>query len=256
MENNFKIPEQSELIIRDNREIIVPEGIRFISDWKDYSLAWFQFQHILDKKIPGCGYTEYCIRNDQPLVLTSPRVFLLKNKAGQLEIISKNSVGDLALKRTKGYTNAVNILNTKAKEYIDQYLTKYSGIKNFMADIVEKTKKLGYVETLYKRRRYVPELKSNNYMVRQFGARVCMNTPIQGTAADIMKIAMINVFNKLKNMKSKLILQVHDELLIETFPDEIENVKKILKYEMENVIKLSVPLKVDINEGKNWYEAK
>jgi len=104
----------------------------------------------------------------------------------------------------------------------------------------------------------VPELKSNNYMVRQFGSRVAMNTPIQGTAADIMKIAMINIYNRIKRekLKSKLILQVHDELLIETVPEEKETIASILKNEMENVIKLKVPLKADLNEGKNWYEAK
>ncbi|MGN1301702.1 MAG: DNA polymerase, partial [Clostridia bacterium] len=141
-------------------------------------------------------------------------------------------------------------------EYIEQYLKKYSGIKRFMDKIVEDARDQGYVETLYHRRRYVPELKSNNYMVRQFGHRIAMNTPIQGTAADIMKIAMINVYNKLKNMKSKLILQVHDELLVETYPDEIEEVKNILKKEMESVIKLKVPLLADLSEGKNWLEAK
>lgn len=155
-----------------------------------------------------------------------------------------------------GLAEQLGISRKKAKEYIEQYLEKYSGIKNYMEKIVEETKEKGYVETLYNRRRYVPELKSNNYMVRQFGQRVAMNTPIQGTAADIMKIAMINVYNKLKNLKSKLILQVHDELLIETYADEEEKVKNILKTEMENVIKLKVPLIAEISEGKNWYEAK
>ena len=155
-----------------------------------------------------------------------------------------------------GLGEQLGISRKEAKEYINQYLEKYSGIKKFMEDIVEDAKKKEYVETLYHRRRYVPELKSNNYMVRQFGQRIAMNTPIQGTAADIMKIAMINVYNKLKNMKSKLILQVHDELLIETFPEEIEDVKKILKFEMENVIKLKVPLIAELSEGKSWYEAK
>jgi len=125
-----------------------------------------------------------------------------------------------------------------------------------METVVEEAKEKGFVETLYNRRRYVPELKSNNYMVRQFGQRVAMNTPIQGTAADIMKIAMLNVFNKLKDKKSKLILQVHDELLIETYPEEMDEVKKILKNEMENVIKLKVPLLAELSEGKNWFEAK
>ncbi len=157
-----------------------------------------------------------------------------------------------------GLGEQLGISRKKAKEYIDQYLEKYNGIKEFMADIVEKTKQNGYVETLYHRRRYVPELKSNNYMVRQFGARVAMNTPIQGTAADIMKIAMINVYNKLKenNLKSKILVQVHDELLIETKTDEKEAVENLLKNEMENVIELKVPLLAELSSGANWYEAK
>jgi len=155
-----------------------------------------------------------------------------------------------------GLAEQIGTSRKKAKEYIEQYLEKYSGIKNFMETVVEEAKEKGFVETLYNRRRYVPELKSNNYMVRQFGQRVAMNTPIQGTAADIMKIAMLNVFNKLKDKKSKLILQVHDELLIETYPEEMDEVKKILKNEMENVIKLKVPLLAELSEGKNWFEAK
>jgi len=157
-----------------------------------------------------------------------------------------------------GLGEQLGIPKKQAKEYIEQYLEKYKGIKNFMHNIVEEAKEKGFVETIYHRRRYVPELKSNNYMVRQFGSRVAMNTPIQGTAADIMKIAMINIYNRIKRekLKSKLILQVHDELLIETVPEEKETIASILKNEMENVIKLKVPLKADLNEGKNWYEAK
>lgn len=157
-----------------------------------------------------------------------------------------------------GLGEQLGVSRKKAKEYIEQYLDKYSGIKEFMINIVEETKEKGYVETLYHRRRYVPELKSNNYMVRQFGGRVAMNTPIQGTAADIMKIAMINVYNKLKenNLKSKLIVQVHDEILVETLKSEKEQVKQIVKEEMENVIKLKVPLLAEVEEGYNWYEAK
>ena len=157
-----------------------------------------------------------------------------------------------------GLREQLGVSRKKAKEYIEQYLDKYSGIKEFMINIVEETKEKGYVETLYHRRRYVPELKSNNYMVRQFGGRVAMNTPIQGTAADIMKIAMINVYNKLKenNLKSKLIVQVHDEILVETLESEKEQVKQIVKEEMENVIKLKVPLLAEVEEGYNWYEAK
>ena len=127
-----------------------------------------------------------------------------------------------------------------------------------MNDIVDIAKEKGYVETLYKRRRYVPEVKSNNYMVRQFGTRVAMNTPIQGTAADIMKIAMINVYKKIKenNLKSKIVLQVHDELILESPIEEKEIAEKLLKNCMESAIKLNVPLKAEISTGYNWYELK
>ena len=157
-----------------------------------------------------------------------------------------------------GLAEQIGIPRKEAKQYIEQYLEKYQGIKQFMENIVEKAKKENYVETLFHRRRYVPEINSNNYMVRQFGNRIAMNTPIQGTAADIMKLAMINIYNRLneKNLESKIILQVHDELLIEAKPEEKQEVEEILKQEMENVISLKVPLKIDIEEGKNLYDAK
>ena len=127
-----------------------------------------------------------------------------------------------------------------------------------MENIVEVAKEKGYVETMFHRRRYIPELKSNNYMVRQFGARAAMNTPIQGTAADIMKLAMIHVYQELKEKKmdAKLILQVHDELMIECRESQKEEVKEILKKSMENVILLKVPLEADLSEANSWYEAK
>ncbi len=157
-----------------------------------------------------------------------------------------------------GLAGQLGISKKHAKSYIDQYLEKYSGIKNFMNDIVEEAKNNGYVETLFHRRRYIPELSSNNYMVRQFGARAAMNTPIQGTAADIMKIAMINVYNRLKEEKleAKVVLQVHDELIIECKIEEKEKIKNILQQEMENAAQLRVPLKVEVSEATNWYEAK
>ena len=157
-----------------------------------------------------------------------------------------------------GLSEQLGISKKKAKEYIEQYLEKYSGIKKFMDDIVEIAKKQGYVETLFHRRRYIPEINSNNYMVRKFGERVAMNTPIQGTAADIMKIAMIDVYNKLKeeNLDAKIILQVHDELMIECKKEDKEKVKTILKNCMENAITLLIPLKVETSEADNWYECK
>ena len=157
-----------------------------------------------------------------------------------------------------GLGEQIGISRKEAKQYIEQYLNKYNGIKKFMEEIVEEAKEKTYVETLFHRRRYVPELQSNNYMVRQFGSRVAMNTPIQGTAADIMKKAMLEIYNELKKegMKSKIILQVHDEVLIETNDHEIEKVKNIVKNKMEKVISLKIPLKIDIAEGKNLYDAK
>ena len=127
-----------------------------------------------------------------------------------------------------------------------------------MEDITKRATDEGYVETLFHRRRYIPELKSNNYMVRQFGSRAAMNTPIQGTAADIMKIAMINVLKEIKarGLKSKIVLQVHDEMMIEVLVEEREEVKEILKTSMENAIKLEVPLIAEISEATNWYECK
>ncbi len=157
-----------------------------------------------------------------------------------------------------GLAAQIHTSRKQAKEYIEQYLQKYDGIKKFMDNVVEDAKEKGFIETMYKRRRYIPELKSKNYMVRKFGDRVAMNTPIQGTAADIMKIAMINVYRELKEKgyKSKIILQVHDELLIETVISELEEVKNLLVRCMENATKLLVPLKVEVSEGNNWYEAK
>ena len=157
-----------------------------------------------------------------------------------------------------GLAEQLGISRKKAEQYIEQYLEKYKGVKEFMDRIVEKAKEQGYVETLFHRRRYIPELSSNNYMVRQFGARAAMNTPIQGTAADIMKIAMIEVNKKLEEEKlnAKLILQIHDELLIECEIEEKEEVKKILKESMENAVKLSIPLEVEVSEADNWYDVK
>ncbi|MDO4282796.1 MAG: DNA polymerase I [Clostridia bacterium] len=155
---------------------------------------------------------------------------------------------------------AKNISSTKkeAAMYIDNYLKKYSGIARFMEDVVKEAKINGYVTTLFHRRRYIPELLQKNKMVVQFGERIAMNTPIQGTAADIIKLAMNRIYKELKvnQLQSKLVMQVHDELIIETVPEEVEQVKSIMKKAMENVITLDIPLKVDLNVGKTWYDAK
>lgn len=157
-----------------------------------------------------------------------------------------------------GLGEQLGISRKKAKQYIDEYLAEYKGIKKFMEDITEVAKEQGFVKTLFNRRRYIPELKSNNYMVRQFGSRAAMNTPIQGTAADIMKIAMIKVYNELnnRNLESKIVLQVHDEMMIEAPISEVEEVKKIIIESMESAISLKVPLIAEISEASNWYECK
>ena len=157
-----------------------------------------------------------------------------------------------------GLSQDLSITRKEAAEYIDRYFETYPGIKKFLDDAVAHAKEQGYVVTLFGRRRPVPELSSSNFMQRQFGERVAMNSPIQGTAADIMKIAMIAVDKKLRmrNMKSRLVLQVHDELLIETWKEEEEEVREILKEGMMHAADLSVPLEIDMHSGKNWYEAK
>ncbi len=146
----------------------------------------------------------------------------------------------------------------QAKEYIENYLEKYDGVREYMTNIKKIAKEQGYVETMMHRRRYLPEIASSNFNTRAFGERVALNTPIQGTAADIIKLAMVRIYNALKKggYKSKLILQVHDELIIEAYEEEKKAVEEILIREMENAANLSVPLVADMSEGKSWYEAK
>jgi DNA polymerase-1 len=152
----------------------------------------------------------------------------------------------------------IGVTNKEAKNYIDSYLKHYSGIDKYMKDVVEKAKEDGYVETNFGRRRYLPELTASNHMTRAFGERVARNAPIQGTAADIIKIAMVKVDRRLteENLEARLILQVHDELIVECPKEESSKVAKILQEEMENAVTLSVPLVADSAIGENWYQAK
>ncbi len=157
-----------------------------------------------------------------------------------------------------GLSQDLSITRKEAADYIEQYFQTYPGVKLFLDHMVELAKKQGYVTTMYGRRRPIPELSSNNFMQRSFGERVAMNSPIQGTAADIMKIAMIRVWEKLhaQGLKSRLILQVHDELLIETYVEEEEQVRRILTEQMQDAAKLSVRLEIDLHTGTDWYESK
>ena len=157
-----------------------------------------------------------------------------------------------------GLSENLNISTKEAKQFIDEYLKTYPGIKEYMDNTIKNAYECGYAKTLFNRKRIIDELKNTNYMIRQSGERMALNTPIQGTSADIIKKAMVLIHQKLKenNLKSKLIIQVHDELVFDCLKEEQEQVTKIMKDVMENVIKLKVPLKIDIEYGNNWYEAK
>ena len=157
-----------------------------------------------------------------------------------------------------GLSQDLSITRKEAAEYIEKYFETYPKIKGFLDGLVADGKEKGYVSTMLGRRRPIPELKSGNFMQRSFGERVAMNSPIQGTAADIIKIAMNRVYQRLKEegLQSRLVLQVHDELLIETKKEEVETVSRILEEEMKGAVHLSVELDVDMHEGNSWYEAK
>lgn len=171
-------------------------------------------------------------------------------KAVNFEIIY--GIGDFSLAKN------INVSRKEARSYIDTYFERYPKVKEYMDGIVEKAKKECFVTTILGRRRYIPEINDHNKIVRSFGERLAMNSPIQGSAADIIKLAMVNVYKALKdnNLKSTLILQVHDELILNVYKNEADKVKEIVKKGMENVMELSVPLIVDINTGDNWYDAK
>ena len=157
-----------------------------------------------------------------------------------------------------GLSESLDISRKEAKTYIENYFISYPRVKSFMDEVIEACKENGYVETILHRRREIGDINSSNFMLRSAAERIARNTPIQGSAADIIKLAMIEVYNALKaeGLKSKLILQVHDELILNVPLDELEQVKSILKRSMENAFELAVPLKIDMNTGVSWYDAK
>ncbi|MBS7397689.1 MAG: DNA polymerase I, partial [Ruminiclostridium sp.] len=184
---------------------------------------------------------------DQPVQWVTPE---LRSKAKAVNFGIVYGIGAFSLSKDIGVTVS------KASEYIKAYLSKYSGIAHYMEQTVAKAKRDGYVETMFGRRRYIKELAAKNKNLQAFGERVAKNTPIQGTAADIIKIAMIRVYDRLKQsgLDAKLILQVHDELIVEAREDCAEEVAALLREEMENAVKLAVPMTVDVNIGKTWYD--
>ncbi|MBW4827264.1 MAG: DNA polymerase I [Clostridiaceae bacterium] len=243
---------------RKIRKAFVPENKNYVLVDGDYSQIELRvLAHISDDpKLKEAFY-----HNEDIHTKTASEVFevekeevtpLMRSRAKAVNFGIVYGISDYGLSRD------LDISRKEAKKYIDNYLKNYEKVKEYMDNIIEVGKRDGYVETILNRRRYLPELKSRNYAVRSFGERVAMNTPIQGSAADIIKIAMVRVYKELKkrNMKSKLILQVHDELIIEAHEDEKEEVENILRKIMEGSVELNVPLKVDIMMGESWYETK
>lgn len=177
---------------------------------------------------------------------------LMRSRAKAVNFGIVYGIGDFSLAQD------LNITRKEAKEYMDIYFERYPKIKEYIKNIIEEAKESGSVKTMLNRRRFIPEINSSNKIVKALGERLAMNAPIQGSAADIIKLAMVNVYNKIreKGLKSRIILQVHDELILNVPNEEIDIIKDLLKAEMENVLDLSIPLEVDINLGDTWYDAK
>ena len=255
--NLQNIPIRTELG-REVRKMFIPSDTEHILVDADYSQIELRvLAHISGDKNMSDAFNN----NEDIHKMTASRIFgvpldevtpQMRSRAKTVNFGIIYGMGDFSL------ANEINVKKYEAKEYIESYFQKFSGIKKYMDDIVKNAKKDGYVTTILNRRRYLPELNGGNFIQRSFGERVAMNTPIQGSAADIIKVAMVKIYNRLKkeNLKSHLILQVHDELIIDTFKNELETVKNILKSEMENAVKLNIPLIADTNAGESWYEAK
>ncbi|MCX7921295.1 MAG: DNA polymerase I [Clostridia bacterium] len=243
---------------RKIRKVFVPSDENYLLSDADYSQIELRvLAHISDDE-----NMVWAFKNNEDIhTTTASRVFgipkeemtsLMRSRAKAVNFGIVYGIGDFSLSKDLGITRK------EARRYIDEYLDKYSNVKQYMHDIVEQGKNNGFVTTMFNRRRYLPELKSSNFNMRSFGERIAMNTPIQGSAADIIKIAMVKVYRQLteQKLKSTLILQVHDELIIETHKDETELVSHILKDSMENAVTLRVPLSVEVRTGQNWYETK
>jgi len=243
---------------RKIRKVFIAENEDFVLLDADYS----QIELRILAHISSDENLIYAFNNDFDIhTSTASKIFgvppekvtpLMRSGAKAVNFGIVYGIGDFSLAKDLGITRK------EARKYIDDYLAQYPKVKQYMRDIVEQGKKFGYVTTLFGRRRYLPELKSSNFTIRGFGERIAMNTPIQGSAADIIKVAMVKVYNELKKggYKSRLILQVHDELIIEAYKEEQEAVSELLKRNMENAVKLAVPLKVEVKSGNSWYDTK
>ena len=241
---------------REIRKVFIPkEGCVFID--ADYSQIELRIlAHMSDDKnlIDAYNHSKDIHAATASLVFHVPLEEVTKEQRSNAKAVNFGIVYGIS---SCGLSNDLSISRKEAEQYIKDYFISYPGIKNYLDNSVKEAKEKGYSVTMFGRRRPIPELTSGNFMQRQFGERVAMNSPIQGSAADIMKIAMINVAKELKekDLKSKIVLQVHDELLIEAYENEVEQVKDILKRNMEQAAHLNVPLDVDVQVGNNWDEA-
>ncbi len=243
---------------REIRKVFVPENDDYLLSDADYSQIELRvLAHVTGDENMRCAF-----RNNEDIhTATAAGVFripkeqvtsLMRSRAKAVNFGIVYGIGDFSLAKDLG------ISRKEARRYIDDYLEKYPGVREYMRNTVEKGRQEGFVETMFKRRRYLPELRSSNFNTRSFGERVAMNMPIQGSAADIIKIAMVKVYRELKERKmlSRLILQVHDELIIETHKSEKEKVERILRECMENAAELEIPLVAEVRTGSSWYETK
>ena len=242
---------------KEIRKVFVPrDGNVFID--ADYS----QIELRLLAHFSGCKELVEAYNNDEDVhAVTASQVFgvSLSDVTAKMRRAAKAvNFGIIYGISEFGLSKNIGVSVKTAKEYIEKYFEHYSAVKEYMESNIEFARKNGYVATLTGRKRYIKEINSSNYNMRQFGERAAMNMPLQGSSADIIKIAMVNIHKALKEkgLKSKLILQVHDELVLDAPESEREQAAQILQYEMENAVKLNVPLKVDVHCGKNWYEAK
>jgi len=254
--NLQNIPVRTELGAEIRKMFIAPQGKVLVD--ADYSQIELRLlAHISDDETMKNAF----LNNEDIHAVTASQVFnipfaevtpLMRSRAKAVNFGIVYGISAFSLAQDIG------VYQNEAKEYIDAYLEKYHGVREYMRNIVEQARRDGYVSTLYGRRRNLPELKSSNFNMRSFGERVALNMPIQGTAADIMKIAMINVHSRLKaeGLEARLILQVHDELIAECPENEAEKVMAVLTEEMERAASLSVPLIAEAHAGKSWHEAK
>jgi DNA polymerase I len=243
---------------REIRKVFVPNNDECVILSADYSQIELRvLAHIADDS----NLIDAFVNHSDIHTKTASEVFrvpleevttLMRGRAKAVNFGIVYGIGDFSLAKD------LKITKKEAKTYIDTYFERYPNVKKYMEDVVKEVEEKSFVTTILNRRRYIPEASASNKMVKALGVRLAMNTPIQGSAADVIKLAMVNVFKELneRRLKSTLILQVHDELLLNVYKDELKAVEEIVKKEMEQVIKLRVPLEVDINVGETWYEAK